>query len=228
MYEKCVLQAFSKSLSIFSKKNHCFFSKIVFSRVWVKRGNTQTHRRTNALIVWEMGGWGVGRCVCVVCVLLCGGGGRSNYSLVSSTQVGRLISSFLISVQSAPDTILIIGTSASPFWLQPPRCNVDTHPILHQNQEKEEPSSSLSQNLFHPGTFVPLPAFLIYIFFFPFRHKEARDLFFALCPPMLLLYFTFLFFFFLFHFFSCASSEHSLHFLNGAFKVLGSSPWLFI
>ena len=74
------------------------------------------------------------------------------------------------------------------FWLQPPCCRIYTDPILHQIQEKEEPSSSSSQKLFRPGTLIPLSAFFHQIFFFLFRRKEARklffaDLFFALCPP---------------------------------------------
>ena len=37
-----------------------------------------------------------------------------------------------------------------------------TEPVLHQNQEKEEPSSRSSQKLFRPGTLIPLslPFFL--------------------------------------------------------------------
>ena len=65
-----------------------------------------------------------------------------------------------------------------PFWLQPPCCSIDTQLTPHQNQEKEEPSSRLPENMFRPGTLVSLPAFLCF-FFFPLRHKEARDLFFC-------------------------------------------------
>ena len=39
----------------FLRKNHSFFSKIVISRVWGKRGNTQTHRHTNAHTHLESG-----------------------------------------------------------------------------------------------------------------------------------------------------------------------------
>ena len=79
MYEKyCVLQAFSKSQSIFVK-SHGFSSKIVISRVWGREGTDRhTHRRTDARINslrggWEgrEGGWACACVCCVFCVVVC-------------------------------------------------------------------------------------------------------------------------------------------------------------
>ena len=81
IYENTVLQAFAKK-SVNFVKNTLFLSENVISRVWAKRGNTQTHRHTDARIDSLGGGWvgggekegeGGGRwvCVCCVCVVLC-------------------------------------------------------------------------------------------------------------------------------------------------------------
>ena len=115
-----------------------------------------------------------------------------------------------------------------PFWLQPPSCRIYTEPILHQNQEKEEPSSRSHQKLFRPGTLIPLSAFFSSNLLLSFP-TQARKLFFALCPPKIssVLHFFFFFLCFLFHFFSCRFFW-TRHLLTGASRVLGSFLWLFI
>ena len=114
------------------------------------------------------------------------------------------------------------------LWLQSPCCSIDTEPILHQKQGKEEPSSRFHQNLFRSGTLVPLSAFLLYIFFFRFRQRSSRLVLCALPTKG---------FFCASLFSSVSSSCFSISFLSsfsepatvltGASKVLGSSPWLF-
>ena len=76
-----------------------------------------------------------------------------------------------------------------PYWLQPPCCSVDTQPILHQDQKKEEPSSRSSQkivsSLFLSPLLLPFPLLFFQLFLNPppfnWCFKGSR----VLSPPIL-------------------------------------------
>ena len=159
----------------------------------------------------------------------------------------KFFSSFLTSFPSTPsappegichpgsrkclpsDTIMISGTSASPFGSSLPAAASTQKQFCIRIKRRKSHLPDLTRNCFVLGLlFLSLPFFL-QIFFFPFRHKEARKLFFALCPPKIssVLHFFIFFLCFLFHFFSCRFFW-TRHLLTGASRVLGSFLWLFI
>ena len=96
---------------------------------------------------------------------------------------------------SASDTIMISGTSASPFGSSLPAATSTQNQFCIRIKRRKSHLPDLTRNCFVLGLlFLSLPFFL-QIFFFPFRHKEARKLFFAPCPPKIssVLHFFFLF-----------------------------------
>ena len=77
---------------------------------------------------------------------------------------------------------MISATSASPSGSSLPAA-ASRHTQFFTKIKRRKSHLPDLPKLLHSGAFAPLPVFLFYIFFFPCRHKEGRDLFFALCPP---------------------------------------------